>query len=79
MQQQQPKVDTPSSQTLASPSQTETQQNGPQVTSGASETPTQQMPPKPGSGLSPAQGPGMPIGLKRMPPQYRMMLPFVSV
>ena len=52
MQQQQPKVDTPSSQTLASPSQTETQQNGPQVTSGASETPTQQMPPKPGSGLS---------------------------
>lgn len=78
MQQQQPKVDTPSSQSSVSPSQTETQQNGPQITSGASETPTQQMPPRPGSGPGPTQGPGMPMGPMGMPPQYRMMPPFVS-
>lgn len=77
MLQQQPKTDTPSSQPLTSPSQTETQQNGPQITSGASETQTQQMPPRPGSGPGPSQGPGMPMAPMGMHPQYRMMPPFV--
>ncbi|XP_063423806.1 protein PRRC2C-like isoform X4 [Mytilus trossulus] len=77
MLQQQPKTDTPSSQPLTSPSQTETQQNGPQITSGASETQTQQMPPRPGSGPGPSQGPGMPMAPMGMHPQYRMMPPFM--
>ncbi|KAJ8300218.1 hypothetical protein KUTeg_021737 [Tegillarca granosa] len=79
MQQQQPQTETPSSKSSQSPSQTETPQNGPPTSGGGTEMTTQPIPSRPGSNQGPSQQQGpMPMGPHMgLPPQYRMMPPYM--